>query len=227
MLPNRIVDGLLMVGTYIDESFMAAIKERSIPIVLVDGYSEGDLFDSVVSDNFRASFQAVQMLIEKGHRHIGLIGGGEKSFPSLRDRRNGFLRALKESNLSGAYIADFNINRDHGYQETISLLKEYPHITALFCMNDDVGSAALKAAQALGKRVPADISIVGYDDTYIAANTHPALTTMHVDTLAMGRAAVHLLSLRLEYPESARATLTIHSFLIERQSVSTPRSTHR
>ena len=68
--------------------------------------------------------------------------------------------------------------------------------------------------------MPGDISIIGYDDTYIAGNTHPALTTMHVDTVAMGRAAVHLLSLRLENPESARMTLTIHPFLVERESVS-------
>jgi LacI family transcriptional regulator len=69
--------------------------------------------------------------------------------------------------------------------------------------------------------VPGDISIIGYDDTYIAANTHPALTTMHVDTVAMGRAAVHLLSLRIDNPDSARMTLTIHPTLVERESVDT------
>jgi LacI family transcriptional regulator len=82
-----------------------------------------------------------------------------------------------------------------------------------------VASAAIRAVQSLGKRVPDDISIVGFDDTYIAANTQPALTTMHVDTVAMGRAAVHLLSLRLDNPESARITLTIHPTLVERDSV--------
>jgi DNA-binding LacI/PurR family transcriptional regulator len=82
-----------------------------------------------------------------------------------------------------------------------------------------VGSAAIRAAQYLGKRVPEDISIIGYDDTYIATNTHPALTTMHVDTVAMGRAAVHLLSFRLDNPESARMTMTVHPWLMERESV--------
>jgi LacI family transcriptional regulator len=110
------------------------------------------------------------------------------------------LRALKENDLGQVYVANFNINRSKGYDETIALLQEYPHITGLFCVNDDVGSHAIRAAKALGKRVPADISIIGYDDTYIALNTHPALSTMHVDTLAMGRAAVHLLSLRIENP---------------------------
>ena len=76
--------------------------------------------------------------------------------------------------------------------------------------------------QDLGKRVPADVSVVGYDDTYIAAHTHPALTTLHVDTVAMGRAAVQLLALRYENPDAARMTLTIHPWLVERESVAAP-----
>jgi LacI family transcriptional regulator len=220
LLTHELVDGLLMVGTFVDETITSISDARTPPIVLVDGYSITESFDSVISDNFRAAYQAVAHLIEKGHRHIGLLGGEECCYPSLKERRNGYLRAMKEHDLSEVYIANFNINRSKGYEETISLLKEYPHITGLFCVNDDVGSAAIRAVQSLGKRVPADISVIGYDDTYIAANTQPALTTMRVDTVAMGRAAVQLLSLRILNPELARMTLTIHTTLIERESVS-------
>jgi LacI family transcriptional regulator len=219
LLYNDIVDGLLMVGTFVDETVTSVSGKRTPPIVLVDGYSNTESYDTVISDNFRAAYQAVEYLIEKGHRYIGLLGSDMSCYPSLKERRNGYLRAMKENDLTEIFISNFNINKSKGYQETISLLKEYPHITALFCVNDDVGSAAIRASQYLGKRVPEDISIIGYDDTYIAANTHPALTTMHVDTVAMGRAAVHLLSLRLENPESARMTLTIHPVLVERESV--------
>jgi LacI family transcriptional regulator len=220
LLTNELVDGLLMAGTLVDETITSLSGKRTPPIVLVDGYSNTDCYDTVISDNFRAAYQAVAYLIDKGHRHIGLLGGEENCYPSLKERRNGYLRAMKEHGLAEVYIANFNINRSKGYEEAVSLLKEYPHLTALFCINDDVGSAAIRAVQTLGKRVPADISVVGYDDTYIAANTHPPLTTMHVDTIAMGRAAVHLLSLRIQNPESARMTLTIHTTLTERESVS-------
>jgi LacI family transcriptional regulator len=219
-LNNENLDGLLMVGTFVDETITAISNRRLPPIVLVDGYSDTDSFDTVVSDNFRAAYQAVVHFIDKGHRHIGLIGSEVNSYPSLKERRNGYLRAMKENNLSQIYIANFNINRSKGYNETLSLLQEFPHITALFCINDDVGSYAIRAANTLGKRVPAEISIIGYDDTYIALNTHPALTTLHVDTVAMGRAAVHLLALRLENPDSARMSLTVHTTLVERESVS-------
>jgi LacI family transcriptional regulator len=221
LIYNESVDGLLMVGTFVDETFTAFSARRTPPIVLVDGYSNSESYDAITSDNFRAAYQAVSYLINKGHRHIGLVGSDANCYPSLRERRHGYLRAVKENDLSQVYIADFNINRSKGYDETITLLQEYPHITALFCVNDDVGSHAMRAVKALGKRVPADISIIGYDDTYIALNTHPALSTMHVDTVAMGRAAVHLLSLRIENPTSARMSLIIHPILVERESVST------
>ena len=219
LLYNEIVDGLLMVGTFVDETITTISSKRTLPIVLVDGYSNNESYDTVVSDNFHASYQAVSYLIKKGHRHIGLLGSDVDCYPSLKERRNGYLRAMKDKNLSQVYIANFNINRSKGYDETIALLQEYPHLTALYCVNDDVGSHAIRAVKTLGKRVPADISIIGYDDTYLATNTHPTLTTMHVDTLAMGRAAVHLLALRSENPKSARMSLTIHPTLVERESV--------
>jgi LacI family transcriptional regulator, galactose operon repressor len=221
LLYNEIVGGLLMVGTFVDEVVSSIAARHLPPIILVDGYSTNECYDAVVSDNFRAAYQAVTYLIEKGHQHIGMLGSNVDCYPSLRERRNGYLRAMKENNLSQTYIADFNINRSKGYDETIALLQKYPLITALFCVNDDVGSHAIRAVKTLGKRVPTDVSIISYDDTYIAVNTQPTLTTMHVDTNAMGRAAVHLLTLRIENPESARMTLTIHPRLVERESVST------
>jgi LacI family transcriptional regulator len=221
---NELVDGLLMVGTFVDET-ITAISDKSLPpIVLVDGYSDSGNFDAVVSDNFHAAYQAVEYLVAKGHRHIGLVGSCENCYPSLQERRNGYLRALKENGISDTYIANFNINKSHGYQETIALLEKQPQISALFCINDDIGSTTIKAAQDFGKRIPEDLSIIGYDDTYIAANTHPSLTTMHVDTVAMGRAAMQLLALRMDQRDSARMTLIIHPWLVERASTGVARS---
>lgn len=219
LLYNDRMDGLLMVGTFVDETILSISGKHTPRIVLVDGYSNTESYDAVVSDNFHAAYQAVEYLIQKGHRHIGLVGSEMNGYPSLQERRNGYFRALKANEITDIYIANFNINTTHGYDETICLLKEHPQITALFCVNDEIGFAAIRAVQDQGRRVPEDISIVGYDDTYIAANARPALTTMHVDTVAMGRAAVHLLSLRLDNPESARITVTIHPTLVERQSV--------
>ena len=224
LLYNEKMDGLLMVGTFVDETITSISGRRKPPIVLVDGYSNTESYDTVVSDNFHAAYQAVEYLIRKGHRHIGLVGSEMNCYPSLKERRNGYLRALKENEITDLYIANFNINSTHGYEEAACLIKEHPQITALFCVNDDVAAATARAVREQGKRIPQDVSIIGYDDTYIAANTHPALTTMRVDTIAMGRAAVHLLALRIDNPESARMTLTIYPTLVERESVAQARS---
>jgi len=222
MLFNSDVDGLLMVGAFVDATVTSISNKKLPPIVLVDGYSDTDSFDTVVSDNFQASYDAVEYLIRKGHQHIAMVGGQEESYPSLKQRRNGYLRAIKENGLSKTYLAEFNINHTKGFEETTRLLEQHPEITAIFGINDEIAVNAMHAVRALGLRIPEDISIIGYDDTYLAVNTSPMLTTMRVDTVAMGRAAVHLLQLRIETPATARMTLTIHPELIERNSVACP-----
>jgi LacI family transcriptional regulator len=219
MLNGDVVDGLLMVGTFIDETITSISNKHTPPIVLVDAYSNTESYDAVVSDNFRAAYQVVEYLLRKGHRHIGLVGSEANAYPSLRDRRNGYLRALKENDIADTYIAEFNISRTHGYEETTLLLKEHPNITALFGINDEIAVTAMRAAQDLGRLVPQDLSVIGYDDTYLAVKASPPLTTMQVDTVSMGRAAVQMLNFRLENPSATRMTLTIHPTLIERESV--------
>jgi LacI family transcriptional regulator len=222
ILNNDALDGLLMVGALVDSTITAACSKRSLPIVLVDAYSDTETFDMVISDNFRAAYQAVEYLIQKGHRHIALAGSEGNAYPSLRDRRNGYLRALKENDIPDSYIAEFNINKNKGkgHAEIARLLKENPQISAIFGINDDIAHSALQAVKEMGLSVPQDISIVGYDDTLWAQNASPALTTMRVDTVSMGQAAVQLLSFRLDNPDAARMTLTIHPSLVERASVS-------
>jgi DNA-binding LacI/PurR family transcriptional regulator len=222
MAYGGIAQGLLMVGTFVDETITSIPGRRIPPIVLVDGYSNTESYDAVVSDNFQAAFDAVEYLIKKGHRHIGMIGGEEDSYPSIKQRRNGYLRALKQNGIANSYLADFNIGYEKGFEQTTRLLGANPQITALFAANDEIAVNAMHAAQELGRRVPGDLSVVGYDDTYLAVNTSPKLTTVRVDTVAMGRAAVHLLQLRIENQGTARMTLTIHPVLVERDSVAAP-----
>lgn len=225
MLARGATDALLMVGTFLDSAILSVTGRRLPPIVLVDAYSSTESYDTVVSDNFQAAWQAVEYLIQVGHRHIGLVGGDADAFPSIRQRRGGYQRALRENGIAHTYMAEFNIMNESGYEATRKLLKKHPQITALFGVNDRVAIAAMSAAQDLGRHIPEDISIIGYDDVDFAANAKPPLTTMHVDTVAMGRAAVQLLLSRMEHPESARMTLTIHPTLIERQSVTKPKPT--
>ena len=196
---------------------------READIVLVDGYSDTETYDMVISDNFGAAYQAVERLISHGHQHIGLLGGEPDGYPSLRERRNGYFRAMKDHGLSKTYHADFTINEGNFEQYAADFLRKNPELTAIFAINDNIAVSAIRAAQSLGLRVPKDLSVIGYDDTRLATSITPSLTTMHVDTVAMGNGAVHLLSMRAHRPNAARVTLMIHPTLIERESVAKPR----
>jgi LacI family transcriptional regulator len=221
LLSSDEVDGLLMVGAFVDKTILSVNTRRNMPIILVDSYSDTETYDTIVSDNFRAAYQAVEYLIKKGHRYIAMAGGGPNAYPSFKDRRNGYLRALKENGISENFFANFNLNEDKqaGYDEIKHLLHTNPQVTAILGVNDDAAVMVLQTVKEIGLRVPEDISVIGYDDTYLATNASPMLTTMHVDTVGMGHAAVQLLAFRLENPDTARMTLTIHPHLVERASV--------
>jgi LacI family transcriptional regulator len=219
------VDGLLMVGTFVDKTLLSISGRRTPPIVLVDSYSETDSYDSVVSDNFQAAYSLVEYLIRKGHTQIGMVGGRPDSYPSIRQRRNGYQRSLKDHGIRDLFLADCNVNESsHGRDEAECLLRSNPQLTAVFGVNDDTAITVMSVAQSLGLQIPRDLSVVGYDDIYAAATCNPPLTTMRVDTVAMGRAAVHLLAMRLTNLDMARMTLTVHPTLVERQSVAAPKS---
>lgn len=218
-LEEEHVDGLLLVGTFVDQTLDHLLGEKLIPIVLVDAYSESNAYDAVVTENYPAAYQAVSYLIERKHRHIGIVGSQGRAYPSIRERRRGYLDALRDHEITETYFADCHLRRDEAFAATAQLLKENPQITALFGVNDDVAIAAMRAAQALGMRMPLDVSIIGFDDIDLAHLTTPSLTTMQVDKVNMGRMAVQALINRTQSPDAPHATVALRTRLIERQSV--------
>lgn len=211
------IDGLLLVGTFVDVTLQHIFGRRILPVVLVDAYADADPYDAVVSDNARGAYMAVKYLLAHGHYHIGMIGGRNDAYPSLRQRRTGYLQALRDAGVTVSYVVD----AAHGNvaEATTTLLTKHPHITALFAMNDEAAIAAMRAAQAMGRTTPTELSIVGFDDIELARHAMPALTTMHVDKIAMGRIAVQMLENRLAYPSSEQVTTVLRPRLIERESV--------
>jgi LacI family transcriptional regulator len=192
--------------------------------VLVDAYANEAQYDSVLSDNLNGAYQATNTLIARGHRHIGLVGGHPEAYPSLRERREGYLLALHAHGLNDQYHACCALNDEAARQAAMKLLREHPEVTAVVGVNDAAAIASLRAAQALGRRVPADLSIIGFDDIDLARHVTPTLTTMHVDKAAMGRLAMLMLAHRFEAPDAERDTIILRPRLIERGSVAEPRA---
>jgi LacI family transcriptional regulator len=215
-------DGILLVGAFLNEALIQVVDRRSAPIILVDAYARSDVYDAIVSDNFAGAYQAITHLIRHGHRHIGLVGSHPHAYPSIEERQSGYEKALDDHDISEHYIAECHIvNTEEIVEATTALLQRTPQITALFGVNDDVAITAMEVARDLGRRVPDDLSVVGFDNIDLAGCVSPSLTTIHVDKMGMGRLAVQLLVNRAEYPEASPVKVVVCPRLVERNSVRT------
>jgi LacI family transcriptional regulator len=219
MLLEDELDGVLLIGAFVDHTIDQLIQRRGTPVVLVDAYATSGEYDAAVTDNLRSAYEAVTYLIEHGHRQIGMVGSLPDGFPSIEERRRGYVQALLDHGIAERYFADSQLMPDAAAESTAELLRSYPQVTALFCGNDLTAVAAMQAARAAGRRLPEDLSIVGFDNIDLAEHITPALTTMHVDKAGMGRVAVQLLANRAEFPDAACVTAVLRASLLERQSV--------
>jgi LacI family transcriptional regulator len=219
MLLEYELDGVLLLGAFVDHTIEQLIQRRGTPVALADAYATSGTYDAAVSDNVGGAYEAVAYLIRKGHRQIGMVGSLPDAFPSIEQRRRGYVQALFDNDIPDRYFADSHMAHDEVVDSTIELLRRYPHVTALFCGNDLTAAAAIQAARTIGRRLPEELSIVGFDNVDLAEHLTPSLTTMHVDKAGLGRLAVQLLINRAEFPDSACVTAMLRPTLVERQSV--------
>lgn len=224
MLLEGQADAFLIVGAFLDATAHQIHGQGKPPIVLVDGYTHDHSFDSVVTDNFNGAYDAVRFLIAQGHRRIGMIGGTAHSYPSIRDRRQGYLQALADHGISEVFIEDCDLIRADGYEAAIRLCKHPNRVTALFVCNDELAVGVLNAARDIGLRVPDDISVMGFDDMDLGQAISPALTTVNVDKLLMGSLGVRMILDRAENMERRALTTVISTRLTVRDSVAPPRN---
>lgn len=218
LLEEGDVDGIMLVGAFVDETVTRLVERRALPLVLVDAYTEA-CYDIVGADNFRGAYQAVAYLLDHGHRRIGLVGTQPDAYPSLRERRRGYIQALEDYGVAERYFGDCRIASDEELDAAVRLLRRQPDITAIFCGNDHVAVRVYEAAQMLGRRIPDDLSIVGFDNVDLALYLAPPLTTMHIDTPSLGALAVEALVRRIESTDASCMTTLVRPRLVERQSV--------
>lgn len=219
MLGEKQVDGLLILGAFVEETILQIGARYDRPVVLVDSYAPRADYDSVVTDNFAGAQTATRYLIERGHRRIGLIGSSPQSYPSIRERRMGFQHALAEHGLSDEFIEDSALHQHSAFAATLNLLNRTPQVSAILACNDDTAFAVVRAAHQLGLRVPSDLSVMGFDDMQTSAYFSPPLTTMRVDKHLMGMLGVRRLLDRAANPEQVRLSVALGTELIERESV--------
>ena len=218
IVTDRTCDGLIVVGAHLSLA-TAEILQTAPPAVLVDAYAEDDTFDLVATDNVGGARTAVQHLVSRGHRDIAILATEPQAFPSILQRRRGYEQVLYEAGLAPHYIDVPYWPPESAAEVGLAYVKAHPEISAVFCANDAVAVALLQAARQDGLMVPEQLSVIGFDDIDLAGFVSPALTTMAVDKVGMGRIAVTLLAHRLEFGKDSVTQTLVRPQLVERESV--------
>lgn len=189
------------------------------------GSAELDDSDHMVASNDREAVrEATTYLIEQGHRLIGLIEGPQ-GFRSALERRLGFEDALDAAGikLHRSLVAAGNYTFESGMAAATRLLDLSPAPTAIFASNDVMAAGVIHAARQRGLSVPEQLSVVGFDDTAIAAHIWPPLTTVRWPIISMARsAALKLLGNVIHPDEDIEEPSMFLSTLVRRASVAQP-----
>lgn len=224
LVRQRQADGVIvMLGSLPFD--VAAHIDRSTPIVVAsEALPDVDL-PTVRIDNVAAAREAVQYLIAQGHRSIAHIGGLPADYLG-QERRKGYELALADAGIAIdpelIVSGDFSITA--GREAASRLLDRGARFTAIFASSDQMAIGAIGALRQQGLSVPADISVIGFDDIILAEAFEPPLTTVRQPRLEMGRKAMQLMIGRLEHQDLP----SVHEFktrLVVRASVASPNGT--
>jgi LacI family transcriptional regulator len=180
----------------------------------------------VASNDCEAVRGATEYLIAQGHKRIGLVGGPH-GFRSARERRLGFEQALGDAGIAlpRSMVAEGNYTFESGVTAAERLLDLTPRPTAIFSSNDEMAAGVLHAARQRGLDIPRDLSIIGFDDTPVAAHVWPPLTTVRWPIASMARSAALKLIAGIDENQSDVDEPSLFlSTLIRRNSVAPPAS---
>ncbi|GGE19865.1 LacI family transcriptional regulator [Polymorphobacter glacialis] len=184
-----------------------------------------DAAHMVASNDREVVRDAVAYLAGIGHRRIAIITGPQ-GFRSAFERRQGYEEALSAAGIAPnpGYAAEGNYRFESGLAAARMLLAQAPRPTAIFASNDEMAAGTLHAARMIGLDVPADLSIIGFDDTAIAAHIWPPLTTVRWPIVEMGKAAARkLLAGTIDEQPEMPGDALFPSQLIQRASTAPPK----
>jgi LacI family transcriptional regulator/LacI family repressor for deo operon, udp, cdd, tsx, nupC, and nupG len=228
---RRRVDGVIVASSRIGPDYANRLGQIRIPVILVNAEAneeQNNLFSVSVND-FLGGCQAVQYLIDMGHRKIGYLGVSNRP-ASNKGRLDGYLATLKKNNIEvrpewicknddlspGALSLDISIGKDLAAQIFQT------DVTAIFCYCDTIAAGVFEACRKSGISIPDDISIIGFDDNTISEIMQPTLTTIHQPKQEIGEIAMNML---LDCLSGGNVeNVLLDPYLVVRESVAPPKT---
>lgn len=221
---RRYVDGVLCLGMNDRQRWLADFGPAGCPAMVVDNSLDDVKIDSVACDYASGAEQVMNYLLQLGHCKIGLITAAPE-IKTARTVRRVYEQKQREQGIEpqADWIADGKFTEAGGADAAKLLLERHPDMTAIFAGNDKMAIGAMHQAGQLGLRVPADISVVGFDDLQHAAFVNPTLTTIHLPLYEVGATAIERLVERIHgRPDPVAEILPTH--LVVRNSTALARS---
>ena len=188
MLQQNKVDGIISITYSPIEDYLSS----NIPFVSIDRTYEDKAIACVSSDNQKGAELAAQVLISKGGTHFGFIGGHNKTINETKKRRLFFEKTILEAGFP-CEVLDLEEPYDNFLEEVEVFLRQHPEIDALFTINDFTAIDAISILEKLGKKVPEDVQVVGYDGIRQAEERTQYLSTIRQPIEEMATEAVQCL----------------------------------
>ncbi len=220
-LEKHSINGMLLIGTEMEEADFKPFNEMGIPLVLLD--SNFILIDSnyTVLDNHMGVYKAVKHLLDRGHREIGYLKSSV-SIVNFEQRYNSYKKTLEDN--GEKYNPEFTVsltpNMNSAYEDMAEYLKGDKNLpTAFMADNDLIAMGAVKALKEYSVKIPEDVSIVGFDDMPFCSMSEPPLTTIKVNKSEFGRLGVDKLIDIVEDNHHCNCKIVLGVDLVERDSV--------
>ncbi|WP_306205073.1 LacI family DNA-binding transcriptional regulator [Actinoplanes sp. RD1] len=211
------VDGVLLISSHERDPLPRQVHDLGIPAV-VSARPAAPLAASFVDVDQRLGARlAAEHLLARGCRTLATISG-PLDIPSGLDRLEGFRAYLKGQGLPGVPSLEGDFTRRGGEECARRLLEAYPEIDGLFVASDLMAEGALRAVQDLGRRVPEDVAVVGFDDSSAALDCRPPLTTVRQPVEEMAAEMAGLLMAHIAEPGRLPRSVTFQPTLVVRES---------
>jgi LacI family transcriptional regulator len=222
MFLSRGIDGIILsgiAGGKKDTELLNNIIKKGIPTVLIDRYIPDVNSSYVITDNFRAAYDATNYLVGLGHERIGVISSPQK-IKIFQDRLRGYKAALNDNDIvfRDEYIFEGDESISSGYKTAKNLFTKYDDFTAIFAMCDFMAFGIYKYCRENNIIIPDDLSVISIDNIYTSAFLTPPLTTMSQKKYEMGYSAAKILIESIKKNKIPDTQLVLKAKLIERQS---------
>lgn len=217
------VDGLLFMGAEVTADHKEAFRTSHVPVVLSATYDDESRFPSVNIDNKQGAADATALLLDEGHERVALITGPLTDPVNGYPRYQGYRDALEAKGV--AFDERYVRVGDYRYNSGMEAMKEFLAMdnppTAVFAASDKMAVGAIHAVQDAGKRVPEDVSIIGFDNIDIASMVRPLLSTIGQPMYDIGAVSMRLLTKLMNEEDVEDPHVVLQHDVVLRESTKT------